>query len=833
VALAGCTLGPPVKCTPGAALFSNNQNGPTTALATTFPVDFLAFGKSDNGVGRLDYHLNDHHNLAFEFFDGDGFAQAPLTATQFYWSTPFEVHTRVARGWWTWVPNSAWVNDLRFGWDNILISNTGSYDCPAQPPSVGGAVDNQWVPGAGAPNYAAFSFVGGGSPACAFPTVTISGFSGNVLGGAGGAFDTSGIERWLDSVSWTHGNHITKFGGEFLLEHGTPDLNVQNSKGTLNFNTNVAALNAYTGNTSALDNFMAGIVTTANLQVGTIARQYAYHAFAGYAQDDWRILPRVTLNLGLRYEYTTPIHEVNGLIGNFALGTAAGIIQQGQGSAPLYKMDPWGFAPRFGLAWDVTGKGKTVVRAGFNVIYQNLSIRQFSSTSATLYMIPTGYTLSGNGTVVPPVGSINLALLNAIQPPTKAAATIVSGQSFFGNLGNFVNLVGSCSSAAPCAVGGVVNHVEMPEVLNWNFGIQHAITNNLTVDVNYVGTRGQHLLDFIDINQPLPGASGSNAENLRRPYSAYPWFSQMRLMDGFTAVSNYNALQVIARQRATRGLTFIATYSYSHALDDESSDESQVQPENSKNPGVEYGNASFDIRHRFSIGPSYDLPSKRGYWQMLQGWQVTSTAKVFSGSPINGIDAADDISGTGEGQDRWTLAGNPGDFNFGTAAAIPCYDNAATASSSWKSACTPGLPQACINAANNEPSSPVGTGIVAPNNTGLFELSKLGCYMMGNSVVVPPAPGTFGSMSRYALRYRGTWEWDASIIKTWKIRENLTTQFRAEFYNVTNTTFYAAPSAVLSSPSTFGASASTPDTNSPFVGTGGPRKIQLGLKFLF
>jgi hypothetical protein len=226
-ALAGCTLGPPVKCTPGAGLFSDAQAGPTTALAATFPVDFLAFGKSDNGVGRLDYHLNDHHNLAVEFFDGDGFAQAPLAATQFYWSTPFEVHTRVARGWWTWVPNSAWVNDLRFGWDNILISNTGSYDCPTQPPSVGGAVDNQWVPGAGEPNYAALGFVGGGSPTCAFPTVTISGFSGNVLGGAGGAFDTSGIERWLDSVSWTHGNHITKFGGEFLLEHGTPDLNVR------------------------------------------------------------------------------------------------------------------------------------------------------------------------------------------------------------------------------------------------------------------------------------------------------------------------------------------------------------------------------------------------------------------------------------------------------------------------------------------------------------------------------------------------------------------------------------------------------------------------------
>jgi hypothetical protein len=88
-------------------------------------------------------------------------------------------------------------------------------------------------------------------------------------------------------------------------------------------------------------------------------------------------------------------------------------------------------------------------------------------------------------------------------------------------------------------------------------------------------------------------------------------------------------------------------------------------------------------------------------------------------------------------------------------------------------------------------------------------------------------------MSRYEIYYKGTWEWDMSIIKTWKIKERLTTQFRADIYNLTNSTFFAAPSATLSSPSTFGASASTPDTNSPFVGTGGPRKIQLGLKILF
>jgi len=602
LALSGCVLGPPVTCTPGKGLFSNNTS------STTFPVDFPAFGKTDNGVGRLDYHLSDHHNLAVEFFDGDGFAVAPLTASQSYWSTPFEVHTRVARAWWTWVPSSSWVNDLRFGWDNILISNTGSYDCPTNPVTTGGVVDNQWTPGAGAPDYASLAnFASGGLPLCgstgnsAFPTVTINGLSGantNALGGAAGAFDTSGIERWVDSVSWTHGSHITKFGGEFLLAHGTPVLNVQNSKGTLAFNTNNPTLCAFTGgaNTAtgcgtagatALDNFMAGIVTTANIQVGTIPRQFTFRSYGAYIQDDWRLFPRLTLNLGLRYEYTTTVHEVNDLFGNVALGTTSGVVQQGQ-NGPLYKLDPWGFGPRFGLAWDVTGKAKTVVRTGFNIIYQNPTIQAFITPGMNL--VPTGYALKNGSNVVVAAGSngsINTANLTSIQPPTLAAATIVPGQSFFGNLNNFVNLAGTCSDKAPCAIGGAARHLDMPEIMNWSFGVQHAITNNLTVDANYVGTRGQHLFDSIDINQPLPGVTNTSAaENARRPFVAqYPWFSQMKVLGALTNLSNYNALQIIMRERATHGLTMLATYTYGHALDTQSSDLNPVLPQDGRNLG--------------------------------------------------------------------------------------------------------------------------------------------------------------------------------------------------------------------------------------------------------
>lgn len=815
--LAGCVLGPPVTCAAGSGLFSNNT------ASTRQAVDFLTSGGTDNGVAKVDYHLNDHNNFSAEFFDGDGIAVAPVSAvTQPYWSTPLEVRTSVARAWWTWVPNSAWVNDARFGWDNSRSTNSPSYDCEPQ---------------SGAPNYTALGFVGGGT-ICGLPLITIGGFTNGtganasqVLGGATGTDETSGYWRWLDTVSYNHGNHIFRFGGEFVYARLIISLQTDQAKGVINFNNNVAALNAFAGAT-ALDNFMAGIVTSATLLTGTIPRKFTYPEYAAFAQDDWRILPRLTLNLGLRYEYTSPIHEANNLIGNIDLTSPTGITQGGQ----LYKLDPWAFAPRIGLAWDVTGRGKTVVRTGFNIIYQNPTVNPFITPGASLNTIPTGLPLvNGTTNVNTQPGTITLHSVSISPTPASLVPWAVNTPV----LASFTGTTASCTNTASCQIGGVVQHLEYPMVLNWNFGVQHAITNSLTLDVSYVGNRGQHLFDFTDTNEPLPGASGAAAELKRRPYTAngqFPWFSEMRLMGSIGNLSNYNALQVTARERASHGLTFLAAYTYSHALDENSSDLMMLRPQDSRNPGVEYGNSSFDIRHRFTLGPSYLIPGKKGFAQMLQGWQATSTVSIFSGRPMNPTDAADDLSGTGQGQDRWTLGGNPSDFSaFGTAATMPCFYNPGTASAAWQSACTPGLPQACVNAANAEPNSPVGTGVTAPNNTGLASLNRLGCYMMGNSVIVPPAQGTFGSMSRYAIYGVGFWEWDLSIIKSWRIKERITTQFRAEFYNLTNSTQFYIPNANLNSPSTFGAANATPDVgvNSPIVGTGGPRKIQLGLKFLF
>lgn len=818
--LAGCVTVPTVQCTANAGLFSNN-----TSNTSAFPVDFPSVGRTDNGVARVDYNLNERNNLSAEFFDGDGPALEPVSGvTQQYWSTPLEVRTSVARAWWTWTPNSTWLNDARFGWDNSRSTNSPSYDCTAA---------------AGAPNYASLGFVGGGTT-CGFPTITISGFTElNVLGGETGTNETSGLWRWLDTVSYTHGKHIFKFGAEFVYARLNISLNTDQAKGTVVFNTSTNAFSGATG----LENFMAGTPGSATLLTGTLPRRYAYPEFAFFGQDDWRIFPRLTLNLGLRYEYTEPLHEDDNLAGNIDLSTQSGIVQETNGNA-LYRLDPWAVAPRLGLAWDVTGKGKTVVRTGFNIIYQNPSINPFITPGASVNTIPTGLPLENPpaANVMTPGGTINL---HSLTIPAASIPWSVNTPVF----ANFVGSTSFCSKAVPCAIGGVTPHLEYPMVLNWNVGLQHAITNSLTLDASYVGNHGQHLFDYIDLNQPNPAiptaattagitSPGANSatENALRPYEGqFPWFSMLRMLGAISNFSNYNALQVTVRERASHGLTFLSTYTYSHALDTNSSDLGMLPPENAHNPGAEYGNSNFDIRHRFTFGPSYLLPGKSGYAQMLQGWQATSTVSIFSGRPINPTDSADDLSETGEAQDRWTLVGPASDFSFGKATPIPCYDANITSgpivtNGTWTKACTAGLPQACINAAASEPQGPGGS-----IGTALQELDRLGCYMMGSAVIVPPALGTFGSMTRNGIYGVGFWEWDMSIIKSWKIKERITAQFRAELYNVTNTTQFYTPGATLSSPSTFGESTATPDVgvNSPIVGTGSPRKIQFGLKFLF
>jgi len=371
-----------------------------------------------------------------------------------------------------------------------------------------------------------------------------------------------------------------------------------------------------------------------------------------------------------------------------------------------------------------------------------------------------------------------------------------------------------------------------PLISTWNLTVQHSLTSSLRLETAYVGTHSKRLPALIDINQVQPGsgstAAGSsctlagaartaaNCEQLAHPYyGPYPYLGFINYMTNLDT-SNYNALQTSLTERNFHGLSFLLGYTYSHALDDMSHYyPGGSLPQNNFAPGLEYGNSDYDIRHHFTISLTYNIPGKKSFGQLLEGWTVNSLVTLQGGLPWKVSDGSDNISQTGEFTDRWDFFGNPSDFTAGPNR-IPFYPAALAGTS--------GMPAACT-------SDAASVGATA-------SLAQFGCYAQGNSVMIAPALGSFGTMGRNVFRDSGFRNWDFSIFKNWKFKERLTAQFRVEFFNVLNHPNFGNPGLIGNnspSGSAFGAENSTPDVAAlnPILGTGGPREIQLGLKLLF
>ncbi len=796
--LAGCTLAP-IACTGG--LYQGAKPN-TTSFNSTFPNTNI----SDNGIGKIDYRVNAKNMINGMLWTGDYKADGedhPLVNSAF--TSPINIRTWTNVGNWVWTPSSRLVNEARFGLNRAWF--------------LFGVDDgNVLADGKGYPINTGVTAPGG------LPIITVSGFG--QLGGWRNrpSYWLSQDYHYLDNVSYLLGKHNLKVGGEFT--HIRVLQNISGAgRGQIDFK---GKQTSQIPGSFPLEDFLAGNPTQGSILIGKAARQMNWASTSGFFQDDWRITRRLMLNLGMRYEYKSPIREVNNLWGNF--DPAKGLVQQGQPGVgdSLWKPDRKNFSPRAGFAWDVSGKGTTVLRGGGSLIYSTLIAAEFmqqqglqNTTSNNVAAVPTGActTVVAPGVPCPQTFGGNIQLGNASFKPANL------------NWNGVVFPAGgalACTAASKCSVFGVDSNLKTPYVVTYSLGVQHAFAGNVSLEVGYVGTHGDNLLGITDINQIDPSTGV-------RPYAtAYPYLKWINYVTN-NGRSNYNSLQTTLTKRVSHGLSLTAGYTYGHGLDNGSLNRAGGLPQDSRHPDSEYASGDFDIRHRLTLTTTYALPGKKGFGQLLEGWKINSIVQLQSPQPWLINDSTNDFSGSGDTADRWNFYGNPSDFKSGSSSFPYCTSPSDCSVTSGVSGITTPFSHSASAALWAQCTA------VAPDPS---TLAAGGCFVSKKSVMTPPKNGTFGTMGRNIFRDSGYKNWDLSIFKDFKIKERFGAQFRAEFFNVLNHPSIANPYGSVSggaggndpsSGTLFGCGCGTPDgpAGNPVIGSGGPRDIQFGLKLTF
>jgi hypothetical protein len=759
-----------------------------------------SFNRLSSVIGKIDHNFNDRNLLTGRYFYGDSVQSFPLALTAsggqlpgFNTNTP----TRVQLVSLSYVHTfgSTTVNELRYGW-NRFAEGFFPQDQPFHPSSIGLCAAST---AAGCP---------GSSPSdSGLPIILASGVA--QLGA------TSSVPRHrvdsnnqvIDSFSWKVGKHELKFGFDFRRTTIQQYFD-KYFRGRLKFTGHTSG----GVTTTALQDFLAGYVDSGFQYFGDSVRHTFENNFGLYVQDSYHVAPRLTLNYGLRWDYFGVVGEKKNLLSNItsiapAPGTGTFTLRQvGQsGLSSLYLPDKKDFGPRVSLAWDATGRSKTVVRAGFGVFFDAFS------QDMVLGHLPYA-PFFDPGPAYNNIGPAPILSTGAV------GGTILSGSPVY---------AATTTCTFECDAFGFDRNIKTPYMENFNLNIQQQLASNVVLEVGYVGSRGHRLWRFFDLSQPSAtqinncdlGISGGPSCGTfqdfgsgARPLANNPYGAYYVLQENSTGKSNYNSLQTSLRLNGWHGVTSIVNYAWSKSLDNSSDGEdfepNAAQPNDSTNPQLEYGPSNFNVPHRFTWILGYPLPKLGGNFQRLKnGWGFNSAVTLQSGQPFQfNYNFEDDYSGSGNAFDRPDIVGpivyhphNPLNYVDLSAFAIPCTVTAAT-----------GVAADCV-----------------------------------------PGFRHFGNEGRDVLHGPTFKQWDFAIYKNTAITELLNLQFRVEFFNLLNHPNFANPflPAFIADPGINGFAlkgnrevgvggypiTATGDVGigNPFLGGGGPRGIQLALKFIF
>ena len=796
--------------------------------------DFNNKNRGDNLVAKTDYTLNSHNVLSARFiYANTDQTEEDTIPLRPEWLSTTSPTTQVFGVSLASTFGSAWSNDLRFSY-NRFNEAIFPVDHNVNPLTYGlntGVTDPQLF---GFPRISPgfqFDYMGGNS---SWPLETTP----------------SKTDSFSDTANYIRGKHSIRFGGSF--RYG--DVNYYRAtegRGRVDF--------------SDLTDFMDGNVHRWEFLYGDPARNVSQKSFGFFAQDNYRVRSKVTLNLGVRYDITDPIKDSRNLLANYVPTSPSGIVQVGQGISSPYPTNYNNLSPRVGVVWDVFGTGKTVFRSGYGIIFEQPSIRTFMFNGGGLNLNPSGVPyVDQNGNLQSPKGTITSFLQESNDGSLINWSS--AGPIFPSSAGN------QCSINSQCSLFAVDQHLKTPYVMNWNLNVQQELTKSTLLQIAYVANHGVKLYSITDINQVNPNSpleSDPNNPNFcdfceeygrplvsNCPASAFggqgtggPCFPYLGFLDYLSnhSDSNYNSLQVTLTKRYSHGLYLLAGYTWAHAIDTAGATSNLAGvPPNSLDYVEERGNGDYDIRNRFTLSVTYDLPSLKTKWQMLEGWQATSIVNLQGGEPFTLGDYSDDLSLTSEYNDRWNMTGPASNIHWSPTTTIPYIDptqfNTFTDSQGIQHTASGANPEAqlCVNqafATGGQSAADQLIGNPAFANTYGFTNTAGGCYVSGNTVITPPAPATQGDMHRNIFRGPAFANWDFSFAKVWKLNERVKLQFRGEVFNILNHTNFDVFSmnTDLSSPSSVGLVVFTPDvaSSNPVIGSGGSRHIQLGAKIIW
>lgn len=570
--------------------------------------------------------------------------------------------------------------------------------------------------------------------------------------------------EFYDSLAVVRGTHSFKFGGEFRRTQ-------------INISQGIAANGFFVfapfPTNATFANFLLGYPVVFFQAGGDFSRGLRSFDVAGYAQDEWRVNRKLTLNYGLRYQVSSPFAEIRDRLNQFSPGQRStiypdaplGVLFPGDPGVAKRVVDIYykGLMPRFGFAYDPTGRGTTSIRAAYGIFYDPLS----------------------NGSSMPMQAAISaLPWLQAVQlggPALNYTDPWHGGPAPFGP-GYF---------PTPATMLNEEAGTRPPYAQDWNLSIQQALPADMVLEARYVGTKGTHLPRFIEGNPSVytPGATSDTIDQRRLYANCQPNGSCDLASVGllsYSTNSTYHALQVLLSRRFKNGFSFNTSYWFSKTLDYVSSINVAgsaprlVSGENdiAQNPfdlSAEHGPSLFDARHRWTASGTWQLPSPRNgklERALLAGWQLNAIATVSSGTPFTVYDSRN-VAQQGSAPEISGFYGSRPD-------------------------------------------------VVTDPNAGSHTVEQWVSPAAFHRLDPTTQAGQFGNAGRNIVRGPGQSVLDASVVKSWPVTESSSVQLRFEAFNVLNHANFLIPINDMASQN-FGR----------ITQASAPRVFQLGLKFLF